>query len=247
MEVISENFFAEGGRPWAVLERVRRDVPVVLHGVSMAIGNSDPVPHSYLDQLARLIDRIEPQWVSDHLCWGGEGGHYSHDLLPLPYTEEAARHVADQIAGVQDRLRRQILIENVSSYVTFRASEMSEQEFLMEVARRADCRILLDVNNIYVSANNHGFSATEYIDAIDPARVGQLHLAGHSDKGTFLLDSHVGPVPDPVWDLYRYTVAKFGAVPTLIEWDEDVPEYTEVVADSLRAAAIESEVLDAAA
>jgi len=243
MELISENFFEPGGRPWAVLERVRREVPVVLHGVAMGLGNVDGVRADYLDRLAALVERVEPAVVSDHLCWGAHGDHVAHDLLPLPYTEEAARHVAEQIARAQDRLRRQILIENVSSYVQFRASELSEVEFLGLVLERADAGLLLDVNNVYVSARNHGFSAEAYLDAIPAARVGQIHLAGHTDKGSFLLDTHVGPVPDPVWALYRRAVERFGPVPTLVEWDEAVPDYATVRAEAERAAAIEAEVL----
>ncbi len=247
MEVISENFFAPGGRPWKVLERVRRDVPVVMHGVSMAVGDADGVSDRYLDDLAALIERVEPACVSDHLCWGGYGGHVAHDLLPLPYTEEALAHVVTQVERVQERLRRRIMLENASTYVTFAASHIPEHEFLAEIAKRADCGILLDVNNVFVSANNHGFDAKAYIDAIPADRVGQLHLAGHTDHGSFLLDSHIGPVPTGVWDLYRYTVQSLGAVPTLVEWDEDVPPYEEVVADRDRAAKLEAEVLDAAA
>ena len=246
MEVISENFFAPGGRPWAVLERVRREVPVVLHGVSMALGNAGGVPQAYLSQLAALVERVEPVCVSDHLCWGGYGGHYAHDLLPLPYTEEALGHVVEQVTRVQERLRRRIMVENVSSYVRFAASQIPEQEFLVAVAERADCGILLDVNNVFVSARNHGFDAEAYIDAIPTARIGQLHLAGHTDHGTFLLDSHVGPVPSPVWDLYRHTVRRHGPVASLVEWDDEIPAYEAVVAERAMAAQIEAEVLDAA-
>lgn len=238
-EIISENFFEPGGRPQAVLERVRSDVPVVMHGVSMALGNLDPVPGDYLDALERLIERVEPAWVSDHLCWGGHGGHYAHDLLPLPYTEEALAHVARQVDRVQERLGRPILVENVSSYVAFTDSHMSEHEFLIELSGRTGCGLLLDVNNVYVSARNHGFSAEEYVDAIPAERIGQIHLAGHTDHGSYLLDSHVGPVPEPVWQLYARVVRRVGAVPSLVEWDEDTPDYATVVAESHKAAALE--------
>jgi uncharacterized protein (UPF0276 family) len=235
MEVISENLFEPGGRPWAVYERVRREVPVAMHGVSMAIGNADPVPKAYLQRLQRAIDRLEPACVSDHLCWGGFGGHYAHDLLPLPYTEEALRHVVARVSMVQDVLRRQILLENPSSYVRFAESTLSEADFLVAVAEQADCGILLDINNVYVSSQNHHFSATQYIEKIPTKRVGYLHLAGFTDRGWFLLDSHIGPVPDCVWGLYQHARAHLGPLPVLVEWDEAVPSYTEVVAQCERA------------
>jgi uncharacterized protein len=239
LEVISENFFEPGGRPQAVLERVRAQVPVVMHGVSMAIGGVEPVPDEYLRSLRALADRIEPAWVSDHLCWGGFGGHYAHDLLPLPYTAEALDHVARQVDRVQERMARPILVENVSSYVEFVASEMSEWEFIVELARRTGCGILLDVNNIHVSARNHGYAPETYLDAIPGELVGQVHLAGHTDFGTHVIDTHVGPVPDPVWSLYRRLVARIGPVPTLVEWDEDTPDYDTVVAEARRARELE--------
>lgn len=243
IEAISENFMAPGGRPTAVLEKVRRDVPVVLHGVSLSIGSTEPLSTAYLRDLKELVTKIEPAWVSDHLCWGSHGGRYVHDLLPLPYTEEALEHVISRVGAVQDVLRRQILLENVSSYIAFRDSTMTEWEFLSEVAQRADCGILLDINNIYVSARNHGFEPLEYLNAIPASRVGQLHLAGHSDKGKYLLDTHDGPVADEVWQLYRQAVRRFGRVSTLIEWDDNVPGLDELVAQSQKAAALEGEVL----
>ena len=246
MEIVSENFFEPGGRPWAVLERVRGEVPVVMHGVSMGIGNADGVDREYLDRLDALARRLEPALISDHLCWTGFGGHQSHDLLPLPYNEETLEHCVTQVSRVQDKLQRQLLVENPSSYVAFRASDMTEAEFLAELAGRADCHLLLDVNNVHVSSQNHGFSATEYLDAIPVDRVKQLHLAGHTDQGTFLLDSHVGPVPEPVWALYRRWVERAGAVPTLVEWDAEVPDYATVLAEAQRAAREEREVLDVA-
>lgn len=243
LEAISENFFSPGGRPIAVLEKVRRDVPVVLHGVSLSIGSTDPLSERYLDELAALAARIEPAWISDHLSWGSHGGRYAHDLWPLPFTEEAIRHVVARVGRVQERLGRRILLENVSSYAAFRESEMPEWEFVSEVARRADCGILLDVNNVYVSARNHGFEARDYLAAIPADRVGQLHLAGHSDRGSHLLDTHDHEVPAAVWDLYREAILRIGPVPTLVEWDEHVPPLERLVEESRRAAAIEREVL----
>lgn len=243
VEAISENFMSPGGRPLAVLEKVRRDVPVVLHGVSLSIGSTDPLSERYLAELADLARRVEPAWISDHLCWGSHGGRYAHDLWPLPYTEEALRHVVARVARVQEALGRQILLENVSSYVAFRASEMPEWEFLSEVASRADCGILLDVNNVFVSARNHGFDPHAYLEAVPADRVGQIHLAGHSDKGRYLLDSHDHEVPAAVWDLYRETVRRLGAVSTLVEWDDRVPPLERLVEESRRARAIEAEAL----
>ena len=245
VEAISENFMAAGGRPLAVLEKVRRDVPVALHGVSLSIGSVDPLSERYLADLESLVRRIQPALVTDHLCWGSHRGHYVHDLLPLPYTEEALDHVARRVARVQDRLGRQILLENPSSYVAFRDSTMAEWEFLAELARRADCGILLDVNNVYVSARNFGFDPLRYLDGIPADRVGQFHLAGHGDLGRYLLDTHGEPVPDPVWALYREALRRFGAAPALVEWDERIPPLEVVVAESRRAAAIEAEELGA--
>jgi uncharacterized protein (UPF0276 family) len=246
-EVISENFMIRGGRPLAVLERARAVAPIVLHGVSLSLGAVDPPAAAYLDALAALAERVEPAWVSDHLCWGSFGGHYAHDLLPLPYTEEAMGVVVDHVGRVQDRLRRRILVENVSSYVAFRHSTMPEWEFLAGVAERADCGILLDVNNVWVSARNHGFSPEAYVDALPPARIGQFHLAGHQDHGTHLLDTHDHPVAEAVWDLYRRAVARFGPVSSLVEWDDDVPELDRLLAEAELARTAEAEVLGARA
>jgi uncharacterized protein (UPF0276 family) len=245
-EVISENFMIPGGRPLAVLERVRADTPVVLHGVSLSIGSTDPLNVAYLDDLARLITRIEPAWVSDHLCWGSHGRRYAHDLLPLPYTDEAIDHVVGRVREVQDRLGRRILLENVSSYVVFRHSTMPEWAFVSAVAERADCGILLDVNNVFVSAANHGFRAEDYLAGLPGDRIGQIHLAGHSDHGTHLLDTHDAPVCAEVWDLYRAAVRRFGALPTLVEWDDHIPPMEEVLAEAERARAAEAQVLGTA-
>jgi uncharacterized protein (UPF0276 family) len=243
-EVISENFMIPGGRPLAVLEQVRADTPVVLHGVSLSIGSTDALNLAYLDDLARLIARVEPSWVSDHLCWGSHGRRYAHDLLPLPYTEEAIDHVVGRVREVQDRLGRRILLENVSSYVAFRHSTMPEWAFISAIAEQADCGILLDVNNVFVSAVNHGFRAADYLAGLPADRIGQIHLAGHSDHGTHLLDTHDAPVRSEVWDLYRDAVRRFGALPTLVEWDDHVPPIEDVLAEAERARAAEAQVLE---
>ena len=243
-EAITENFMVAGGNPRRVLRQVRERYPVVLHGVSLSIGSVDPLDQRYLDELAALAHETEPAWVSDHLCWSSVGGHFSHDLLPLPYTEEALALVAERVSRVQDRLKRQILIENVSSYVTFTQSTLTEWQFLAALCERADCGLLLDVNNVFVSAFNHGFDAEHFIDGIPRGRVGQIHLAGHSVHETHLLDTHDHAVCDGVWALYRRAVARFGRVSTLVEWDDHIPPFDEVLAESRKAAAIEREVLD---
>jgi len=243
VEATSENYLGLGGRPYAVLEKVRHDLPVVLHGVSLSIGATEPLDERYLASLRRLADRIEPALVTDHLCWGRHGGRYVHDLWPLPYTEEALAHVVARVARVQDLLGRRIALENVSSYVAYRASTLTEWEFLGALAERADCGILLDVNNVHVSARNHGFDPHAYLAGVPADRVVQIHLAGHEDKGAYLLDSHDAAVPEPVWDLYREAVARFGRVPTLVEWDDRIPELEVLVGESRKAAAIEANVL----
>ena len=244
-EAISENFMVPGGRPLDILSRVRRDYPVVLHGVSLSIGSTDPIDDGYLEQLGRLIHVIEPAWVTDHLCWTGVSGINSHDLLPMPYTEEALDHVVRRVSQVQERLGRRIGLENPSSYLTWTASTISEWEFLAAVAERADCGIMLDVNNVFVSARNHRFDPEVYIDAIPKDRVWQFHLAGHSDHGTHLLDTHDHPVRDEVWELYRRAVQRFGTVPTLIEWDGNIPEWDRLEAESKRAREVMRDALAA--
>ncbi len=247
VEATSENYLGLGGRPYAALEKVRRDLPVVLHGVSLSIGATEPLDDRYLASLRRLVDRIEPALVTDHLCWGRHAGRYVHDLWPLPYTEEALAHVVGRVGRVQEFLGRPIALENVSSYVAYRDSSMAEWEFLAAVAERADCGILLDVNNVHVSAHNHGFDPRAYLAGLPGDRVMQIHLAGHEDKGTYLLDSHDAAVPEPVWDLYREAAKRFGRVPTLIEWDDRIPELEVLVGESRKAAAVESEVLERSA
>ena len=231
-EIISENYLVPGGKPLHYLDRIRELYPMVMHGVSLSIGGSDPLNTDYLAALRRLAERVEPAWVSDHLCWTGIDGRNLHDLLPLPYTEEAIAHVAERVCRVQEYLGRQILLENVSSYVTYADSCISEWEFLSAVAEHADCHILLDVNNVYVSAHNHSFDARAYIDGVPPERVRQVHLAGHSHNGSLIVDTHDHPVPDPVWELYEEAIACLGPVSTMIERDDDIPPL-EVLLDEL--------------
>jgi hypothetical protein len=242
-EVISENYMVRGGNPKRVLRAVRERYPVVLHGVALSIGSVDPLDARYLDELAALAHEIEPAWISDHLCFSSVGGHAGHDLWPLPFTEESLTHVSERILRVQDRLKRRILIENVSSYLVYASSTMSEWEFLARLAGRADCGLLLDVNNVFVSARNHGFRARDFIAALPAERVGQIHLAGHTDKGTHLLDTHDHPVCDGVWELYRAALERCGRVTTLVEWDDHIPPIDEVIAEARRAAALEAAVL----
>jgi hypothetical protein len=243
VEVVTENFLAPGGRPVAVLEKVRAEMPVVLHGVSLAVGSVDPLSERYLLELAALVGRVEPALVSDHLCWGTHRGQYVHDLLPLPYTEEALAHVASRVERVQERIGRPLLLENPSAYVAFRDSTLTEWEFLAELSRRTGCGILLDVNNVHVSARNLGFDPLRYLEGIPAGAVGYFHLAGHSDKGKYLLDTHDHAVPAVVWDLYRAAVRRFGRVPALVEWDDAIPPLEDLVAETRRAAEIEAEVL----
>ncbi|TAK17516.1 MAG: DUF692 domain-containing protein, partial [Rhizorhabdus sp.] len=235
VEVISENFMVAGGRPRHILRQVRERHPVALHGVSMSVGSADGVDRDYLRLLRALVDEIEPMVVSDHLCWTRIEGFNSHDLLPLPYTEEALDVVCDNIGVAQDVLGRAMLIENPSSYVAFDQSPMSEWEFLDAMCRRTGCGLLLDVNNIYVSGSNHGFDPRDYLAGIPADRVGQIHLAGHSQGRTLLIDTHDKPVPAPVWALYEDAVARIGAVPTMIERDDDIPPLAELL-DELQVA-----------
>ncbi|HEY4186600.1 MAG TPA: DUF692 domain-containing protein [Polyangia bacterium] len=243
VEIISENFMVAGGNPRAVLRGIRERLPVVMHGVSLSLGSVDPLDQRYLSELDALARELEPAWISDHLCWSSFGGHTGHDLWPLPLTEEALDHVATRVLVVQERLARPILVENVSSYLQYVHSTMTEWEFLAALVKRTGCGLLLDVNNVFVSAHNHGFSAQAFLEGIPLGSVGQIHLAGHRDEGTHLLDTHDHPVCDGVWELYRAAVARFGGVATLIERDDDIPPLAEVVAEARRAAAIEREVL----
>ena len=231
LEIVSENYLIPGGRPLKWLEKFRERFPLVMHGVSMSIGSTDPLDDDYLVQLAALAKRIEPMWVSDHLCWTGVQGVNLHDLMPLPYTEEALTHVVDRVRRVQDILGRRILLENVSSYISFAQSQLTEWQFLAAIAERADCLILLDINNVYVSAHNHGFSALDYLDGIPASRVQQFHLAGHEHGERLLIDTHDAPIVDSVWDLYVEAVQRFGKVSTMIERDDHIPPLTELQAE----------------
>lgn len=228
-EAISENFMVAGGRPLFVLDKIRENYPVVLHGVSLSIGSTDPLNRDYLKKLKNLIDRVQPAWVSDHLCWTGVGGRNLHDLLPLPYTFEAVSHVARRVRDVQDFLGRPILLENVSSYMEYTHSTLTEWEFLRAVCEEANCFILLDINNIYVSSVNHHFNAIDYLAAVPSERVGQFHLAGHQDKKTHLLDTHDHPVKKDVWELYAEALRRFGPISTLIEWDDKIPPFPRLM------------------
>jgi len=246
LEIISENYMVPGGKPLHFLDRIRRDHPMVMHGVSMSLAGTDPLDPSYLRDLKALAERVQPAWISDHLCWTGVDGRNLHDLLPVPYTEAMLRHVAARIAQVQDALGRRLVVENVSSYVSFAADEMSEAEFVAELLRRADCQLLLDVNNVHVSSVNHGFNAQAYIDAMPRERVVQIHLAGHEDHGDYLIDTHDHPVCDAVWSLYRYTLHRLGPVPTMIERDDRIPPLAELLAELDVARGITREVEGAA-
>lgn len=247
LEAISENYLVPGGKPLDWLRRMRERYPVVLHGVSLSIGSQDALDRDYLSALKNLADAIEPAWMSDHLCWTGAHGRNLHDLLPLPYTEESVAHVSARVREVQDFLGRRILLENVSSYVEFKASTMPEWEFLADIVERADCLILLDVNNIHVSSRNHGFDAREYLAGIPPRRVQQFHLAGHTFQNNLIIDTHDQPVPDPVWDLYADAVRRFGPVSTMIERDDNIPPLADLVAELDHARAIAEPIVRAAA
>jgi uncharacterized protein (UPF0276 family) len=238
LEVISENFMAPGGRPRHVLDRVKDRYPLALHGVSLSIGSAEPVDRDYLSRLRALVDWARPATVSDHLCWTSLAGHNSHDLLPLPFTAEALDVTVAKLGEVQDALGRRILLENVSSYVQYQASELTEWEFLAAVSEQAGCGILLDVNNVYVNARNHGFDPVAYLEGIPVGRVEQFHVAGHEDRGDTVIDTHDSPVCAPVWDLYRHAVARFGALPAILERDGHVPSLDELLAEARRADAV---------
>jgi uncharacterized protein (UPF0276 family) len=241
-EALSENYMVPGGMPLHWLDTIRRDYPMAMHGVSLSIGSIDPLDMTYLAELKALADRIQPMWISDHLCFTGLRGINMHDLLPLPYTEEALDHVAERVMRVQDRLGRRLVLENVSSYVTYAASELTEWDFIAALAQRADCEILLDVNNVYVSAFNHEFDAPTFLRAMPRERVRQFHLAGHLHKGSHIIDTHDHPIVPDVWDLYAEAVRLFPGVPTMIERDADIPPYVELLAELDMARAIAGRV-----
>ncbi|MGI2107223.1 MNIO family bufferin maturase [Shewanella frigidimarina] len=234
-EVLSENYLVAGGKPRYYLEAIAEQYPVVMHGVSMSIGSSDPLDMDYLKALKKLSNDIQPKWISDHICWTSIHGVNSHDLLPLPYTEETVNHVAQRVRQVQDVLGRRILLENVSSYLSYQDSTMDEWDFLSQVAEAADCLVLLDINNIYVSARNHHFNPLDYLKKIDPRRVQQFHLAGHSDFGDYVIDTHDHDVPASVWTLYQAALERFGAVSTMIERDANIPQFPALYNELLEA------------
>ena len=246
-ELLSENYMVPGGKPLHYLDRIRADYPVVMHGVSLSIASTDPLDWSYLRALKALAERVSPHWISDHLCWTGVSGKNSHDLLPIPYTEEAVVHVASRVQAVQDFLGRRILLENVSSYVSYKESELTEWEFLSEIARRADCLILLDVNNIYVSAYNHGFDAQHYLNGVPAERVQQIHIAGHSNCGDYIVDTHDADVIDPVWALYAKAIERLGPVSTMIERDDHIPPLADLVIELEQARRVAAVALQAEA
>lgn len=245
-EALTENYMGlkghGAGRPLKILEQVRKNFPVVLHGVSMSIGSTDPLNREYLKKLKELASRIQPEWISDHLCWTGIGQNL-HDLYPMPYTPEAIEHVSSRVKEVQDFLGREILLENVSSYLEYQESRMTEWEFLSEIVERTGCKLLLDVNNVFVSSVNHRFDPRKYIDAMPKHAVQQIHLAGHSvrklGKGEeFLIDTHDHAVRDEVWDLFAYTIRKCGKVSSMIEWDDRIPSFKRLQAEAMKAKAI---------
>ncbi len=231
LEIVSDNYLVPGGKPLHFLDTFRSQYPMVMHGVAMSIGSVAGPDPAYLNKLKGLMQRIEPLWVSDHLCFTGTSGQSLHDLLPLPYTDEALRTVVRHIQQVQDVLGRRLVVENVSSYIQYASSQMGEAAFLSAVAQEADCLLLLDVNNIYVSSINHGFDAKAFIDALPARRIQQIHLAGHHDHGTHIIDTHDHPVADPVWALYRYTIERLGPVATMIERDDHIPPLPELIAE----------------
>jgi uncharacterized protein len=246
-ELITENYLVGGGRPLHFLDAIRARYPVALHGVSLSIGSTAPLDLRYLAGVRRLAERCEPEWISDHLCWTGTDGANLHDLLPLPYTTEALEHLCPRIDRVQELLGRPLVLENVSSYVSYTSSAMSEWEFLSALVQRTGCRLLLDVNNVYVSSRNHGFDPREFLDGLPVGAVQQFHLAGHLDLGTHVIDTHDAPVREEVWDLYGHALHRFGAVSTLLERDDHIPPLEELVAELGRARAIARHVLSEAA
>ena len=246
LELLSDNYMVPGGKPLVMLDRIRANYPVVMHGVALSIGAADGVDESYLDSLALLADRVQPLWISDHLCWTGVHGRVLHDLYPLPYSEAALTVVVRNVQRVQERLKRSLVLENVSSYVSFGASSMSEWEFISAVCKRTGCRLLLDVNNIYVSSVNHGFDAHAFLRGVPADRVQQIHLAGHSDHGDHIIDTHDHPVAGAVWALYAEALSLCGPVATMIERDDHIPPLAELLAELDHARALAVSVLEPA-
>lgn len=240
-EVITENYIDSAGRPLKILEKVAQDYPIALHGVALNIGSQDPLNEYYLTKLKALVDRVQPKIVSDHFCWTGSQGLNLHELLPLPFTQENVKNISLKLEKIQSKLQREILLENVSSYITFKDSEMSEWEFLTEIAKKSGCKILLDINNVFVSSTNHGFDPLTYINEIPTSYVGQIHLAGFSDRGDFLFDTHSQPVFAKVWELYRSFVMRSSNVPVIIEWDENIPDFSRLSEEALTAKKIWNE------
>jgi uncharacterized protein (UPF0276 family) len=244
-EIISENFMVPGGRPIAMPEKIRARYPVVMHGVSLSIASTAPLDMDYLAGLKALARRVQPKWISDHLCWTGVHGVNLHDLLPIPYTREALNHIILRVHKVQEVLGREIALENVSTYVRLEHSEMTESDFISELTQRTGCWLLLDINNVFVNAFNHGYDALTFLNGIPTDRVVQCHVAGHSDMGSHLVDTHDHPVRGEVWDLYRSALKRFGLVSTMIERDEDIPPLAEVVAELSHARCIAEEIFGA--
>ena len=243
-EALSENYMglshSGSGRGLKTLEGLRQNYEIVLHGVSLSIASTDPLNFTYLKKLKDLAMKIQPQWISDHLCWTSVNGENLHDLMPIPYNKESLDHVVSRVIQVQDYLKAPILIENVSSYITFEHSEVSEWQFLNTMTRKTGCGLLLDVNNVYVNSVNHGFDPVKYLQALDPASIGQIHLAGHSRQGSLLIDTHDGPVCDEVWDLFRQAVKLFGPLSTMVEWDANIPKFEVLEAEMAKAGVLMS-------
>ena len=234
-ELLSDNYMAAGGLPIQRAEQIRQNYPITLHGVGMSLGSADPLNYDYLKRLKNLADRLQPAFVSDHIAWVSVAGQYTHDLLPLPYTQDMLQHLNDRIQQVQEYLGRTILIENPSSYLTFTSSDMSEADFIKQLCVSSGCELLLDVNNVYVSAQNHGFDAAEYLAALPADKVKEIHLAGYEEMSGYLFDTHGYQVREPVWQLYKMALEYFGSVPTLIEWDTDVPEFSTLLGEAKKA------------
>ena len=241
-EVVSENFMVPGGRPLQILDQIKERYPVVMHGVSLSIASTPPLDMEYLDKLKRLPLHVQPKWVSDHLCWTGVHGVNLHDLLPFPYTKEALDHIVERVNKVQDYLDHPLALENVSSYVSFKQSELSEWDFISELTKRTGCWLLLDVNNVFVSSFNHGFDALEFINGIPEDRVVQFHMAGHSDYETYIVDTHDAPVRDEVWELYKACQKRFGPVSTIIERDDNIPPLVDLLPEVEKIRTIAAEI-----